>query len=105
MIGDKVYRYDPKTNKIHQVEYVGEAPSEGGYRMVSFIDSKGKTGMIEDAHIHATLASAEAHMKRVTPLILQADCIIDDAKSVVDDLRIRVIGEPQHADLAKRIKG
>jgi hypothetical protein len=105
MIGTTKYCLDPKTFKIFEATLVGINVSETGYEMCRILMSDLTTKQLELAHVHPSKEDAEAHKLRVKPIISEAEALVKDATTKVDELRIKVIGQPRYKDLADKIMG
>ena len=102
-INDTVYCLDVKEKKIFEATMVGSQISESGYELVAVITNIGKKKFIESDHVHETQELAEAHSKRVIPIIDNLDILQEEFQEKVDEARIAVIGEPEHVHLSKKI--
>lgn len=99
-IGDKVFYLDAKRKEVLPGIVEGTRISDKGYELYFIV---GSDRMIESKHVWKTKEDADKHAMEVLPHILKADEITLQAKNQIDELRIKVIGEPKHAELAKRI--
>ena len=101
-IGEQVYYLDAKSKEIKEGKVVGQNISTNGYALCSIFDGKDQA-KTEMAHVHSTKESCEEHKKTVVPIMEEAEEIIKIATEKVDILRLKVIGDPEHKEIAEAI--
>jgi hypothetical protein len=104
MIGQEKYCFDAKTKKIFTGIVIATNLSTTGYTLARVITKNNETKMLELAHIHNTEEQCKEHAKKVTPFIEQAEKINKEATEKVNELRIKVIDQPNYTELAKRLE-
>lgn len=108
MIGNKIYYLDTKDKAVKDGQIIGINLSDTGYTLYSILDDNRITDnriTVEEAHCYNNIDDAEAHSARVLPIIARAEAVKDKAQAEVDALRIEVIGEPIHRELALIVTG
>ena len=105
-IGIDVFYLDKITKEIKKAKTVGAYKSEGmageGGYLIYNLEVEGQDpnpakrigATVESAHVHKTKEEAEAHKKRVVPLMAEGELEAKKGNERVDVIRRKVIGEP-----------
>lgn len=104
-VGEKLFCFDTKTKNIFEATFVGSFVSTTGYELYAVLNSKGEKKSLELVHCHKTKEAAEAHKDRILPMMAEGDKIAKEAEKKIDEIRIKIIGEPVHLELAQKIMG
>ncbi len=104
-LAQEVWFLNPKSKIVEKGEVVGEQITTTGYKLLSILAESKQTLQLEEAHIHATEEEANTHKDNVFPFMAEADVLIEATKKKIDELRVRVIGEPKYLELANKIVG
>jgi hypothetical protein len=104
-LGDKVFKYDPKTKEITEGELVGlNISEESGYVLCSIQDETGNISRIEEAHVYLDQVFAASCSAEKEPTIQEANDTIKQATDKVNELRVKVIGNPPFAHVVEKYK-
>lgn len=104
-INEQLHFLNTKTKSIQSGTVVGKILSSTGYEMYQILLPDYSRQVVESAHCHQDIEQAESHKQRVLPLIEQAESLRDELSNQMDELRIQIIGLPQHQELANKLSG
>lgn len=102
-IGQTVYGIDGKNRKVYEAQVVGSNIGESGYLIHTLINSNNQQKMCEKAFVHETKELAEKALAEYIPLMDEMEKLNKEVTAKLDEMRIKLLGEPDKQDLLDRI--